>query len=181
MTNAKLQQFLADHQACVDARVWLGDLDLAPAQAWRECPRGDWLLWAAVTVGVDRTLVVRAACACARLALQYLPAGELRPLRCLEVTERWCDGRATIDEMRTALADADSYAALATACAANAALATGYAALATAYAANAALATAYAAARMTMQNDTARAVRKAIPLEIVMAAVAQLESERVPS
>src|SRR5947208_617208 len=82
--------------ACEDAIAWVEDR--TAEAAWNECPCGDWLLWVAARVGVDRKLVVRAACACARLALPHVPAGEGRPLRAIEAAEAWCEGRATIGE-----------------------------------------------------------------------------------
>jgi len=84
---------------------------------------------------------VRIACACVRPALAYIPAGELRPLRAIEAAEAWCEGRATIKQVRDAYAAAFE-AAFAAAAAANSAAAA-YAA--DAAAADAAGAAAYAA------------------------------------
>lgn len=80
-----------------------------PQTAWATCPRADWMLWLARWLGIDHTQRVRALCACARTGLKYLPEGEERPLRAIEVTERWCAGTATeedIDQARGAAYDA---------------------------------------------------------------------------
>ncbi|MHC4617176.1 MAG: hypothetical protein ACYTEQ_05415, partial [Planctomycetota bacterium] len=59
--------------------------------AWAECEQGDWLLWVAATVGVDRRKVVLAACDCAREALVHVPDGEERPRLAIEATEAWAN------------------------------------------------------------------------------------------
>lgn len=105
-----LQDTLRRLDACQEARVWVGDRDLATA--WRECARGDWMLWLAARAGVDRRLVVEAACDCAEAALVHVPAGENRPRVAIETARRWSRGEATVEEVRRAAADAaDAYAA----------------------------------------------------------------------
>jgi hypothetical protein len=83
--------------------------------AWARCERGDWMLWIAARLGVDRKLVVAAACACARLALPHVPAGEERPRIAIETAEAWCRGEATIEQVRasasSAAASASAYSA----------------------------------------------------------------------
>jgi len=149
-------------------------------RAWAECPRGDWMLWIAARLGVERKTLVLAACACARLALKFVKPGEERPLRCIETTERWARGEATIVEVCTARAAATAatpaayaayaaaYAATPAAYAADAATdAAAYAAYAATYATAdataAAHATAAAAARTSMRIETAAATRVVIP------------------
>jgi len=101
------------------------------------------MLWLAAKIEVDRKLIVKAACQCARLALPHVPAGETRPLIAIETTEKWCEGEATIEEVRKA-AEAAYAAAYATVyAAARAAYA---AARAAAYAVDYAAAAVYAAA-----------------------------------
>ncbi len=110
--------------ACREAREWCGTQpDLA--SAWANCRRGDWMLWLAGKAckggpwSDDRKPVVLAACACARLALKYVPPGESRPLRCIEVTQAWCRGEATKEQVLEVRRNA--YAAYAAAYAAYAA------------------------------------------------------------
>lgn len=62
------------------------------------------MLWLADRVEVDRRLIVRAACACARPGLKFIPKGELRPRIAIETAERWVRGNATIEEVRAAAA-----------------------------------------------------------------------------
>jgi hypothetical protein len=137
------QAYLKRLGACIEARMWAADR--TAQQAWDECERADWLLWWLAKSGLARQQLVRLTCACARTALPYATAGELRPLAAIETAEAWCDGRATIEQVRDA-ADAAkdaAAAAYATAAAAAAEVAAAEVAYAAAYAAAAA---AYAAA-----------------------------------
>ena len=98
--------------ACREAMQWLttqGD----PQVAWETCERPDWMIWYAGRRGIDRRVLVRIVCDCARTALRFVPEGENRPRLCIEATERWIEGAATIEEVRTARRGA--YAAAATA------------------------------------------------------------------
>jgi hypothetical protein len=145
-------EILSKYDACAEAIAWAQTQPDA-STAWAACERGDWLLWLAAKVHLDRKLLVRAACACARQALQYIPDGEERPRLAIETAEAWARGEATIEELRKAAdaaasathaADATHDAAAYAAYAADAAWAADAAAYA-AYAADAAAANAAAA------------------------------------
>lgn len=142
---------LRRYNACEGAIEWVGKR--TPAKAWAECPRGDWMLWIAARAGVERKLLVRAACDCVRTALKYVPKDELRPLRAIETAERWCEGKATLAEVRAA---AYAYAAASAASAASVAVAD---------------AAASAAARTKARKRHAALVRKRIPWPIMRAAL----------
>jgi hypothetical protein len=137
--------------ACSEAREWYEGQD--SQQAWLDCARGDWLLWIAARLDVDRTLIVLAACDCAELALRHVPAGEDRPRAAIDTARSWARGEATIEAVRAAAYAAD--AAADAAYAADAAADAAYAAADAAYAAHAAYVAAYAAA------DAAHAARAA--------------------
>ena len=83
--------------ACGDAVAWAaGFPDLGAA--WAACERGDWMLWLAGRVSDKpmsdaRRPLVLAACECARLALPHVRAGDDRPLRAIEMAERWARHR----------------------------------------------------------------------------------------
>ena len=136
--------------ACAPAVKWARQYPDAKS-ALESCERPDWMFWLARERGVDRRIIVRAACACARTALQFVQAGEDRPRLALEAAERWTRGEATIEEVRAArraayadaaagaAADAAAYAAYADAAADAAAYAAAYAAYAAADAAAARL------------------------------------------
>ena len=102
----EFQRYLKSIGACAEACLWCGER--TAEQAWLECERADWLLWWAGRAGIDRKLLVRTACQCARRALRFVPDGESCALRAIEAAEAWCDGQASIDEVRAAAADADA-------------------------------------------------------------------------
>ncbi len=179
MTNKTLRNRLKKQDACADAVEWIGDRDLEAA--WKECPRGDWMLWLAGRGGIDRRLLVKVACECAELALPIYEneyPEDKRVRNCIAVTLKWVAGKATIEEVRkarNAASDAAAasddahasdaaYAADAAAYPAAGNAAAGYAGYAAAAAADAADAYA-AAARIKMQKRTASVVRQAIPFK----------------
>ena len=92
-------------RACDEAVEWTQNYKTFPA-AWKTCKRGDWMLWLAARSGVDRKVLVLAACACARTALKHVTKGEERPRVAIETAERWARGEATIEEVRAAAAAA---------------------------------------------------------------------------
>ncbi len=135
--------------------------------AWRAI-RADWLLWFAAKSGMDRKIVVAAACDCAETVLHLVPSCEDRPRVAIQAARKWIDGKATLKGVTAADASADAaYAAYAAyaADAANAAAYASYAAYAAsaasasyaAYAADAANAAAYASYAASAANAAAYA------------------------
>ena len=157
---------LASVQPCSDALAWAGTQSSATT-AWTTCDRGDWLLWLVATVmggapeSAEQKRVVAAAVGCARLALPIYEARYPRDLRvrtCLDTTERWTKGTATIAQVREARSAA--YAAADAAAAAYAAAYAGAYAAADAYAAAYAAAAHNAAAQAKVQKQCADIVRQ---------------------
>ncbi len=101
--------------ACGSAIEWAKDYpDLAAA--WQDCERGDWMLWliakyAGRPGGKRRRLLVLAACECARLSLHHVPAREERPLKTIEIAERWARQEAGVSLMNVRAAAAFAAAA----------------------------------------------------------------------
>ncbi len=87
-----LAQWLEAHGAHHDVVEWARAYGDDWARAWNECPRGDWLLGLAARRGVDRAELVRAACECAELALEYVADDEARPREALDAARRWLSG-----------------------------------------------------------------------------------------
>jgi hypothetical protein len=158
-----LRAMLVRREACYEAIAWAKGKSLRAA--WDGCKRADWMLWLAAKL-LPRKSVVRAACACARTALRYVPAGEDRPRVAIETAERWTRGEATIAEVRSAAhaasvsayaASVSAYAAYASAVSVSVSVSvSAYAADATAYAADATGSRAKALSKM------AKLVRKQI-------------------
>jgi len=124
---------MANHQgllerlgACREAADWYDGRD--SEQAWAECERGDWMLWVAGKLNVDRKVLVAAACECAELALVHVPDGEDRPRQAIETARAWVSGNATLEQVRKAASAAYAAAyAVAARAAASAADAAAYA------------------------------------------------------
>ena len=135
--------------ACTEAVKWAGRK--TPKKAWETCKRGDWLLWIADKLNVDRKLLVLAACACARTALKYVPAGEERPRLAIEAAERWADNPTEKNKAAAA-------------------------ARAAAWAAGDAGAAAWAAGAAA-HKDMAKIVRKIIPFSVICKAIAGYEGK----
>ncbi|RMG13659.1 MAG: hypothetical protein D6731_11755 [Planctomycetota bacterium] len=75
-------------------------------RAWVECARGDWLLWLAGILEVDRRLVVLAAVDCAVFSLSLLPEGHVETLRPLvELAQAWAKGEADAESCAAAAKD----------------------------------------------------------------------------
>ena len=130
-------------------------------------------MWLAARVGVDRRVVVLAACECARTALVYVKMDEKRPRIAIETAERWARGDTTVS-----LSDVTE-AADAAANVANAAAATYAAYVAANAAANAATNAAYVAAnaadnvadaRTTTLRQFADIVRRHVTIEMIVTA-----------
>jgi len=135
---------LEEMGACREALGWCGKRGLK--RAWHDAARGDWMLWLAGRLHVDRKLLVLAACDCAETVLQYVPEGEGRPTRAIQTSRNWGAGNASPDDVRAAAAAATAAAyAAAYADAAYAAYGAAAAAAAAAYAATDATDAAYAA------------------------------------
>jgi hypothetical protein len=149
-----LQKRLVSMGACEEARTWVAERTLK--QAWAECEDPRWMFWFAARMGVDRKLIVEAACQCAEMVVEaFVPTTEDRPRKAIETARAWTRGEATPKEVRKAADAAAAYTTYAARAAAYAAATTTAAACAdaaayTAYAAdNAARAAAYAAATTT--------------------------------
>ena len=94
MTRAELLAHLQRLHACPDAQAWVAATPGDPSHLWSTSDRVDWLLWLAAESGLVLPVVL-AACDCARTALRYVPVGEDRPLRAIEIAERIGSGELT--------------------------------------------------------------------------------------
>ena len=81
-------------------------------EAWNSCPRGDWMLWVAYRLKIDKKLLLLTSVKCAR-TVQHLMKDK-RSTDALDVFEAYCNGNATIEEYNKAAdAAAAAYAAAA--------------------------------------------------------------------
>jgi len=158
------ETILTELGACLEAVKWARRK--TPERAWEMCKRGDWLLWIAGRLGVDRKLFVLVACACARTSLKFVLKGEDRPRIAIETAEAWTRDEATIEQVQETTAAAHAAHAVHAAHA-------GYAASSPVYAANAAF-----AAHAVGQKQMADIVRGIIPFSVIRKAVAEYEEEK---
>ena len=99
--------------ACEDARRKANESTAATFdEFWSSVGRSDWMFWLAARL-IDRKVLVRAACACARTTLKFVKPGEDRPRIAIETAEKWTVGQATIEDVSAAAAAASAYAAAA--------------------------------------------------------------------
>lgn len=83
---------------------WVASTPGTPAEIWAACPRGDWLLYLATSLGADRRVVVLAACDCAETATPHLTASTRWAAgAALASARRWARGEATEVEVRAAV------------------------------------------------------------------------------
>jgi hypothetical protein len=95
---------------CGAACKWL-DNQSDITKAWNTCPLGDWLLWIAGKLDVDRTLLVKSAAGCARMVLHLVPEGEDRPRLAIEAAEAWANEPNKTNKKKAAEARAGAWAA----------------------------------------------------------------------
>ena len=94
---------MAELGVSCEALDWLRETGYDAQRAWEACERADWMLWACARLGVDRRLLVTAACRCWRAeAQQFVAEGELHSLRAVETAEAWIRGEATEEECESA-------------------------------------------------------------------------------
>jgi len=85
MSRDEFLALLTKRHACNDAMTWVRSSDKTTArEIWDSCERGDWMLWLAANIEIDRKQIVSAACLCARQALVHVRPGEDRPRIAIE-------------------------------------------------------------------------------------------------
>ena len=75
-----------------EAIKWAGGRTVE--EFWKECPRPDWMFWAAHRAGVDPVLLILCVCDLARLALRYALASDpvAEATKVIDLSERWVTG-----------------------------------------------------------------------------------------
>lgn len=112
MSTELIKKLHALH-ACDEAIEWAGRY-ATMQEAWHACERADWMCWLLTHLYPSTEGRVRLVlCACARTALNYVPAGEERPCQAIEVAERYARGNASVQELAAAWSAAWSAAGFA--------------------------------------------------------------------
>ena len=85
---------------CLDAAKYY-DTCRSSKEAWNNCPRGDWMLWIALKLGVDVETLTLAKIYCA-LTIKHLIKNK-RSIKALEVALKFANGKATLEELKIAV------------------------------------------------------------------------------
>ena len=161
MKTTKLERL----SACKEAVLFSAKFK-TPKEAWENCPRGDWMLWIASRLNVDKRLLTLAKGRCAETVLHLMR--DQRSKDAVRAAIDFWEGR--IDDEQLKIAAAAAYVAYAAA----AAVADAYAAdayVAAAYAAAAEAADAYVADDARKQNQLATAnICREILTDVVLSA-----------
>ena len=136
---------LKNLNACRDAVEWT-KTQKSPILAWRNCERGDWMLWLAKKLNVDDKKLTMAKAMCAK-QVEHLMKDQ-RSKDALQACFDYVNGKITREELSAAAADA-------------------YAAAYAADAAYAATDAAYAAARNTSLKKSADICREYLTEEVL--------------
>jgi hypothetical protein len=157
---------------CREAVVWLA-AQKNPAEAWKNCERGDWMLWLAKRFDIDDKKLTLTKAMCAK-QVEHLMKDQ-RSKDALQACFDYVNGKITREQLNAAAyaaaaaAVADAYAAVADA---YAAVAAAYAAAAAAVAVDAYAAAAYAAAAAAAAVDVYAAVAAAAAVDAYAAVAA---------
>ena len=164
----KAIDLLNDLDACQPAKDWVADRTVA--EAWAECPRGDWMLWIYTSLySANKRELTLAKGHCAGTVLHLMT--DDRSKAAVQAAIDYGNGLIDDEELKKAADAADastaSYAANAAYAAADAAADAAYAAAGAAYAAvDDAADAAYAAAgaaRLTERKWQANKIREMVP------------------
>jgi hypothetical protein len=96
--------WLRKHDACTEGYAWAVSTCSTMQDVW-ETAQPEWLIWVATRPGVlDDITLRRFACWCARRVWHLLT--DERSRHAVETAERFCDGKATREELAAARAAA---------------------------------------------------------------------------
>lgn len=92
------QGLLEELNACPSSRKWAGQKTIEEVVA--ECHRGDWLLWLASAIEIDRCQLVLPKAHCANTVRHLMK--DQRSLNAVDIAIAYGEGRATDEELRKA-------------------------------------------------------------------------------
>lgn len=102
--------WLQANEACAESIGWIKQNNVQSLEeAWTSCERGDWLLWMAEHLGVDRRKLAICAALSAHTIVQYVQ--DQRNRDAIRVAFLWGRGKATDEQLEAAREDAMKAAA----------------------------------------------------------------------
>ena len=103
-----LKFFLESLDACSMALQWSENREVNES-AWLACSRGEWLLWFAEKIGIDKNLIILAVCDCADSVIHLFPENEKHLKNAIKTMRALAVGQVTKKELHheygTALVD----------------------------------------------------------------------------
>lgn len=98
-----LEEILVYENACPDAQEWAEGKTIE--ECVEQCHRGDWLLWLAERIGVDRRKLILAKAHCANTVRHLMK--DKRSKKAVDIAIAYGEGKATKDELMLAARHAD--------------------------------------------------------------------------
>ena len=99
--KTKLLNWLQINKACDPSIQWIKQNNIQSLEeAWNVCERGDWLLWMATKLNVDKRKLVLCAALCAHTVVQRMQ--DARSRDAVRVAFLWGRGKATDEQLSSA-------------------------------------------------------------------------------
>ena len=116
---------IEEYEACKDAVEYREQFNTFQ-EAWKNCQRGDWMLWIAFKLKVNKRTLTLTKARCAKTVMHLME--DERSIKAVKVAEKYGLGYATEEELEEASNDASyaSYTSYASAAASNAAYCASY-------------------------------------------------------
>ncbi len=99
MNAVETTKFLTDLGGCGPAISTQSQYGDTLEDMWERGYRGDWLVWLALGLGIDRKQVMRCVCAIARDAVAGRTMTATKLQHALDLIEEWLDGKRTADTL----------------------------------------------------------------------------------
>lgn len=93
--------WLRENEACDQSIIWVEENNVQSLQeAWTSCERGDWLLWLAAELNVDKRKLAMCGALCAHTVIQYMK--DPRSRDAVRIVFLWGRGKATDEQLMAA-------------------------------------------------------------------------------
>jgi hypothetical protein len=97
-------EWLQANKACKESIKWIKQNNIQSLEdAWNICKQGDWLLWMATKLKVDKRKLVLCAALCAHTVVQYMK--DPRSRNAVRIAFLWGRGKATDKQLEAAKTD----------------------------------------------------------------------------
>lgn len=96
--KTEISSWLHKNNACSQSVMWVNMNNIQSLEeAWNACNRGDWLLWLAQKLGINRRKLAMCGALCAHTAVQYME--DARSREAIRVAFLWSQMKATDKEV----------------------------------------------------------------------------------